>query len=96
VLIRQLPPHSIVLAPSELPPNARKGDTQTFAGVSAMWERLHAPFLAAADAEVDPLRRIAAYRKTLAVDYACEFAHQRASFTARDLARAGRATRNSD
>jgi hypothetical protein len=53
----------------------------------AMWERLHAPFLAAADVTVDPIQRIDAYRKTQRVDYGCELAHQKASAVARELAR---------
>jgi hypothetical protein len=51
----------------------------------AMWERLHAPFLAAADAESDPLRKMAAYRETIRVDAACELAHQKLSDVAKRL-----------
>jgi hypothetical protein len=86
-LIKLLPPHCIVLSDAELPKGVRKGTAQTFAGVMAMWERLHAPFLAAADMERDLRRRIEAYRKTIRVDYACELAHQKLSNTARELAR---------
>ena len=82
-----LPAGSLVLTPDQLPEPAPRGTPATFAAVSALWERLHAPFLAAADAEVDPLRRMAAYRRTIAVDPGCEFAHQRLSATARELAR---------
>jgi hypothetical protein len=53
----------------------------------ALWERLHAPFLAAADMQVDPILRIEAYRKTIKVDYACELAHQKLSHLAKDLGR---------
>ena len=86
-LIRRLPPHCIVLARDELPAGIRKGDTSTYAQVMAMWERLHAPFLAAADMQVDPVQKIDAYRKTQRVDYGCELAHQRASDVARALSR---------
>src|SRR5687767_4082353 len=48
-LMRRLPAHCIVLVENELPQGDRKGDTKTYAEVMAMWERLHGPFLAAAD-----------------------------------------------
>jgi hypothetical protein len=86
-LIRHLPAHCIVLSEAELPRGNRPGDWKTYAEVMAMWERLHAPFLAAADHTVDPLAKIDAYRKTIRVDYACEFAHQRLSDAARKYAR---------
>jgi hypothetical protein len=89
-LINKLPPHCIVLGAGELPPGARKGDANTFAAVMSMWERLHAPFLAAADQERDPLRQLDAYRKAQRVDYGCELAHQKASIVARELARTKR------
>jgi hypothetical protein len=88
-LIRRLPAQSIVLADAELAKGKRPGTPGTYAEVMAFWERLHAPFLAAADATADPVRRIAAYRKTIAVDYACELAHQRISDTARKLCAKG-------
>jgi hypothetical protein len=86
-LIRRLPAHSIVLSEDELPAEARKGDTNTYAQVMAMWERLHAPFLAAADMQINPLRKIEGYRRAIAVDYACELAHQKASDAARQILR---------
>jgi hypothetical protein len=92
-LIRKLPAHSIVLAERELPRGVRKGTWQTYAEVMAMWERLHAPFLAAADAQPDPLRKIEAYRQTIRVDYACELAHQKLSDVARNIARQKRESR---
>jgi hypothetical protein len=49
----------------------------------SLWERLHAPFLASADAEVDPMRKIEAYRRAIQVDYACELAHQKLADVAR-------------
>jgi len=52
-----------------------------------LWERLHGPFLAAADAEKDPVRKIEKYRDTIEVDYACELAHQRLADVAHALAR---------
>jgi hypothetical protein len=60
-----------------------------------MWERLHAPVLASADAEADPLRKIEAYRRVIRVDYACELAHQKLSQVAHDLARQQRRARRS-
>jgi hypothetical protein len=54
----------------------------------ALWERLHVPFLAAADAEANPLRKIAGYRQTIEVDYACELAHQHLADVARELCKA--------
>jgi hypothetical protein len=86
-LVRRLPPQSLVLSERELPREVRKGDTQTFAEVMAMWEWLHAPFLAAADVQADLVRRIEGYRRTIRVDYACELAHQKASDAARQLLR---------
>ena len=56
----------------------------------ALWERLHAPFLAEADAERDLLRQIERYRLTAHVDYACELAHQKLSDAAHRLAREAR------
>ena len=64
-LIGRLPPHCIVLGQDELPKGIRKGTWQTYAQVMGMWERLHAPFLAAGDAEVDPIRKIEAYRRAI-------------------------------
>jgi hypothetical protein len=90
-LIRLLPPHTIVLHEDELPKGSRRGDTQTFAETMALWERLHQPYLAAADQHPDPILRIEAYRKTIRVDYASEFAHQRLSNVAGNLARQARA-----
>jgi hypothetical protein len=78
-IIRRLPAHSIVLGEAEL------SAAKTYAATMAIWERLHAPFLAAAGATVNPIHRIEAYRKTIRVDYACELAHQGISDTAREL-----------
>jgi len=84
-LARLAPPNSLVLDESKLPAGRRKGNTQTFGEVMALWERLHAPFLAAADAETDPRRKMAKYRETTRVDYACELAHQKLSDVAKSL-----------
>jgi hypothetical protein len=92
-LLRRLPAHCIVLNADELPQGIRKGDSTTYAQVMAIWERLHAPFLAAADMQVDPIEKIEGYRKTQRVDYGCELAHQKASDVARQLARARRSRR---
>jgi hypothetical protein len=84
-LIGRLPAHSVVLAEAELPRESMRGSTETFARVSAMWERLHAPFMAASDMTVDPVARIEAYRRVIRVDYACELAHQKLSDVARRI-----------
>jgi hypothetical protein len=89
-LVRKLPAHCIVMSTAELPSGSRRGTTQTYAEVMALWERLHAPFLAAADMQVNPLQKIDGYRKTLEVDYACELAHQKLSDTAHALFRGRR------
>jgi hypothetical protein len=56
----------------------------------ALWETLHTPFLAEADAETDPVRQIERYRLTTHVDYASELAHQKLSNVAHHLARQAR------
>jgi len=84
-LLRSLPPHAVVVAEAELPRGPHRGTPQTYAKVMSMWERLHAPFLAAADATADLMKRIQAYRRTIAVDYACELAHQKLSDVARKM-----------
>jgi hypothetical protein len=42
----------------------------------ALWERLHLPFLNSAKDAKEPKARIAAFRRTIEVDCACEKAHQ--------------------
>jgi hypothetical protein len=89
-LEKQLPQHSLVAEPSAIVKGQRRGTPQTFGEVMALWERLHAPFLAVADAENDLLRQIERYRLTARVDYACELAHQKLSDAAHRLAREAR------
>jgi hypothetical protein len=55
--------------------------------VMAIWERLHAPFVAAADAQTDPILKMEGYRTAIRVDPACELAHQKLSDTARMMMR---------
>jgi hypothetical protein len=86
-LLSKLPQHTIALRPGELPAGPRPGTPDTYSQVMDLWERLHSPFLAAADATANPRGRIAAYLQTIAVDYACELAHQKLSQTARLLLR---------
>jgi hypothetical protein len=74
----------------ELPKGARQGTFETSGEVMALWERLHLPYLAAADMQVDSIQKIEHYRRTIRVDYACELAHQRLSDVAKDLGRAKR------
>jgi hypothetical protein len=76
----QGPDHAIVLTESQIPP-------ETYGDVMNLWERLHAPFLAAADAEKDLRKKIAAYRRTIQVDYACELAHQNLAAAAAGLSK---------
>jgi hypothetical protein len=86
-LIAQLPAHCLVLHENELPRGSRKGTYTTYGEVMAMWERLHLPFLAAADIQAERLQKIGGYQKTIEVDYACELAHQKLSDVAKELAR---------
>jgi len=91
-LMRSLPAQCIVLNAEELPAGPARGDSGTYAFVMSLWERLHKPFLAAADMQVDPVQKIEGYRKTQRVDYGCELAHQKAADVARELARQSRRT----
>ena len=89
-LLANLPPHCLVFHENELPRGSRLGTFETYGQVMAMWEKLHAPYLAAADMQIDPLKKIEHYRKTIEVDYACELAHQKLSDVAKQLAQARR------
>ena len=71
----------------QLPRGERKGTWQTYAEVMAIWERLHRPYLEAADAGAELEQKIEGYRRTIEVDYACELAHQRLSAVASELSR---------
>jgi hypothetical protein len=86
-LLHLLPPHCLVFSPDELPVGSHRGDDRSYAKVMSIWERLHGPFLAAADLEADPVRRMNAYRKVLRVDSACELAHQKLSDVAHQMTR---------
>jgi hypothetical protein len=88
-LLDRLPFGAITLDPQQLPLGSRHGSTETYAEVMAMWEQLHRPFLDIADAEKDPVRKMERYRKVIAVDPACELAHQHLAEVARELARGG-------
>lgn len=90
-LTRALPENTLVAESHSILRGHRKGTPETFGEVMALWERLHAPFLSAADAETDRVRQIERYRLTARVDYACELAHQKLSNAAHDLARERRA-----
>lgn len=79
-LLQRLPPHSLILPEEEL----AGCDAQL---ATSLWQRLQLPYLAAADAEADLIRRMAAYRQTILVDNACELAHQKFADTAAGLAR---------
>jgi hypothetical protein len=84
-LLPTLPPFSVVLSDDELIPGERKGDDATYAQTMALWEKLHLPFLAAAEQTADPIRKMAAFRRVIEVDYASELAHQHLSITARKM-----------
>ena len=86
----RLPFGFMIIEPVVTSAGQRRGTPETFGEVMRMWERLHAPFLAAADAEADPILQIEKYRLTTRVDYACELAHQKLSTVAHALARAAR------
>jgi len=86
-LAAALPAGCLVVNEDELPRGEARGTYQGYAATMALWERLHAPFLAAGDAETEPLKKIFAYRLAIAVDYACELAHQRLSDAALRVAR---------
>jgi len=86
-LSAKLPDKSLILREDDLPRGSRKGTFDTYGEVMAMWERLHRPFLAEADAQTNLLRKTEGYRTTIQVDYACELAHQKLSDAARELAR---------
>lgn len=83
-----LPPHTVLLTPADLPPGESKGTPATFAQTMALWERLHLPHLAMADAMPISRAKLDAYRAVTDIDYACELAHQNAAQTARALLRA--------
>ena len=85
VVLYDLRAEWIALHESELPRGSVRGNHETFGRIMAIWERLHAPFLAAADMQVDPIRKIEHYRRVIQVDYACELAHQRLAETARRM-----------
>jgi hypothetical protein len=89
-LMASLPVNSLVRWADELPAGTRKGTTETYAEVMRLWERLHAPFLAEADRQTDPLAKMEGYRRTIRVDYACELAHQKLSDVAKELGRRAR------
>lgn len=86
-LLRSQPPQSVVVPLDAVPPDRPRGDAHTFGYLMNLWETLHAPFLAMADAATDLRQKLTLYRQTIRVDYACEFAHQRFSDTARLLSR---------
>ncbi len=84
-LTHLLPRHALVLNEAELPKGSQPGTVQTYGQVMALWERLHAPFLAEADSQSDPVLKMEGYRAAIRVDYACELAHQKLSDVARSL-----------
>ena len=75
----------LVIRERDLARGRRMGTPETYAEVMALWEQLHAPYLAAADVVGDPIKRIELYRRTIEVDRACELAHQKLSGTAAQM-----------
>lgn len=86
-LAARVGPNCLMMYENDLPRGVREGSQTTYAQVMAIWERLHQPFLAAADAQEELLARMQGYRQAIAVDYACELAHQKFSDAARQMAR---------
>jgi hypothetical protein len=84
--IGALPPNSIV-GLDNLLPGPVQGSSDTYAETMWIWEQLHVSFLTVADNETDPIKKMDAYRQAIAVDYACELAHQKLSAVAREYAR---------
>jgi hypothetical protein len=82
-----LPEHTLIIHENDLPRGVQPGTYKTYGLVMDLWERLHAPFLAAADAQADPVRKMEGYRRTILVDYACELAHQKLSDVAKKRGR---------
>jgi hypothetical protein len=89
-LSSQLPKHSMIAAGTAITRGQTRGTTETFGEVMALWEGLHTPFLAEANAATDPVRQVEGYRLTTHVDYASELAHQKLSDVAHRLAREAR------
>jgi hypothetical protein len=86
----KVPSGCIVLGEDGLPRGGQRGNAEAYGRVMGMWERLHRPLLATADARKDAVKRIEAYRKVIVADYACELAHQRvAEVAAGEARRAG-------
>ena len=88
-LLHALPKNCIVFHENELPALVKKGTAETYSMVLSMWEKLHAPFYAAAQMQVDPVRKLQKYRDVIQVDYACELAHQNISILCQKLCRMG-------
>ncbi len=86
-VIGRLPYNSQVYRFDELPAGERRGTTQTYAEIMAMWEQLSRPFLKAGDYANDLQTKINTYRRAIEVDYACELAHQNLSAAAAKLSK---------
>jgi hypothetical protein len=81
------PADCVVLDAAELPHGQKAGTAETYAQTMSLWERLHAPFLARAEAEFEPLEKMRLFRQTIDVDYGCELAHQHLAAAAREQLR---------
>jgi len=89
-LMGALHPYNIIRI-EDLWPEALPGNSNTYAETMWMWEQLHISFVSDADRLTDPLQEMDGYRTAIAVDYACELAHQKLSAVAREYARMMRA-----
>src|SRR5690606_15018878 len=58
-----LPPDCLLLGEEELPREVERNSPIASSCVMDLWERLHRPLLAAADAQTDALLRMEAYRR---------------------------------
>lgn len=85
-LLRALPPHSVFVSASQAG-GAVAAFPETYAGAMGLFEALHRPYLAMADAMPVGLARLQAYRQVQGIDPASELAHQNAAFLCRQLAR---------
>jgi hypothetical protein len=84
-LVKLLPARALVFAAEEFGGGSVRGSVETFARVCEIWERLHLPFLSAADAQIDLKGKMEGYRQTIRVDYACELAHQGLAAAAKEM-----------
>lgn len=86
-LPKSMPHYSLIMREEVLPAGQHPSTPERVERAEKWWELLSDPYLAIARGQGDLLKRIDAYRKTIRVDYACEFAHQELAATARERTR---------